>query len=110
MYSVRGQVVFPDGKPLAGGRVEFEWQDPDPHQRVNASGVIDADGNFSFSARAGKHRAIVLPPLVPPRGTAASAQPRILDPRLSNYDESQLQFEVRPDESKNAFKIVVEGP
>src|SRR5262249_55596824 len=87
MYSVRAQVALAAGKSLAGGRIEFEWQGTDPHKVVNASGIIDADGTFSFSAREGKHRAIMLPPLVPPRGTAGSAPPLVLDPRWSSYSE-----------------------
>lgn len=44
-YAVTGKVVFPDGKPLARGHIEFNSP---TDSTVRATGVIDENGVFSL--------------------------------------------------------------
>ena len=102
-YVVHGLVVYPDGKPVTRGTVEFELivgKNP-----ITASGEIAEDGTFQLGtfeendgAVAGRHRAAVIadfeigtkeerPDLLPPK---------ILDPRFSEFKTSGLEFEVEP--------------
>jgi hypothetical protein len=113
-YPVEGRVVLPGDKPLSGGLVEFQSIDGDG-MSANASGTIDADGNFHLTtykegdgAVAGRHRAIVRPPRKDlDIEDAATARPKpIIDPRFENYETSGLEFTVT--EGDNRFTIQVE--
>ena len=102
-YLVHGMVVYPDGKPLTEGTVEFEALDL--KKPITASAEINEDGTFqlgTYEARdgaiAGKHRAAIIanyeigtgverPGLIPPP---------VLDPKFSDFKTSPLQFEVKP--------------
>ena len=102
-FLVHGIVVYPDGKPLTEGTIEFETLDQ--KRPITASGEINDDGTFQLGtyeaedgAIAGKHRAAVIanyeigtgverPGLIPPPA---------LDPKFSDFKTSPLAFEVKP--------------
>ena len=107
-YPVEGKVVFPDGTPLTGGMVEFEFVGGEGNP-LNARGRIEEDGTFCLStfeagdgALAGEHRAIVRPPApdYSPRKSGPLPK-RIIDPRFERYGTSDLRFTVK--EGKNDF-------
>jgi hypothetical protein len=82
--------------------------------KVSASGPIRPDGTFVLGthregdgAVAGKHRVLVVPPL-PPRLEEKNLPPPAIHPRFQNFDTSQLEFVVGPDQTD--FTIVVEKP
>ena len=103
-YPVRGVVVFPDGKPLRQGTVEFELIDREHPNTATAE--IQSDGSFELGtfelddgARAGRHRAVVIadhmignsyerPGLIPESS---------LHPRYRDFRSSRLVFEVKPE-------------
>lgn len=113
-YPVSGTVTYSDGTPLTGGTVEFLTDGPDG-KPVNASGAIDAQGNFELrtfgvkdGAVEGKHRAIVTGPNPIPSGNIKDIKPaRRVAERFRNYDTSGLEFVVEPKE--NRYSIVVES-
>jgi len=102
-YAVLGMVVYPDGKPLTRGTVEFELIVN--RNRITAAGDIAPDGTFQLGtfestdgAIAGQHRVAVIadheigteaerPGLMPPG---------LLDPRFSDFETSGLIVEVGP--------------
>ena len=95
-------VVYPDGKPLTEGTVEFEALDL--KKPITASGEINEDGTFQLGtyeakdgAIAGRHRAAVIanyeigtgaerPGLIPPP---------VLDLKFSDFKTSPLEFEIK---------------
>ena len=112
-YLVHGMVVYPDGKPLTEGTVEFEVQGL--KKAVTAWGDINPDGTFQLGtyevndgAIAGTHRVAVVanyeigtgverPGLVPPP---------ILNPKFSDFKTSGLEVEVKP--APNHIMVQVE--
>jgi len=102
-YAVLGMVVYPDGKPVTSGTVEFELIVS--RNRITAAGDIAPDGTFQLGtfestdgALAGRHRVAVIadhevgteverPELLPPK---------ILNPRFSDFGTSGLEVEVGP--------------
>ena len=108
VYPVSGRVVHPNGEPVAAGMVEFESIDHRP--KINARGAIQPDGTFrlgTFSeddgAVAGRHRAVVLPPV---RAIGHDAGPATFDLRYASYMRSGLEFTVA--EGPNELTIEVE--
>lgn len=110
-YPVRGQIVFPDGKPvtgLEGGSVIFEGTAADG-KSFSAAGAIGADGRFELTterpgdgAVAGKNRVMIQPQIVAP-----DKPPRRVI--LATYDSvttSGIEIEVKPE--SNDVRITVE--
>ncbi|MDA0283960.1 MAG: hypothetical protein O3B13_15505 [Planctomycetota bacterium] len=102
-YLVHGMVVYPDGKPLTKGTVEFEALDL--KRPITASGEIAADGTFQLGtfeandgAIAGSHRVAVIAD--PEIGTGAERPellpPLVLDPRFSEFKTAGLEFTIKP--------------
>jgi hypothetical protein len=112
---VEGRVIFPDGKPLHGGTVEFQTAQKQEGS-FSARGRIQPDGSFSMStfkhedgAVAGTHRAQVIPPLPPgPVDPYKSIKP-IIEKRFERYETSGLEFTVTED-GPNTFDITVQRP
>jgi hypothetical protein len=114
-YRAGGRVTFPDGKPLAGGRVEFA-----PVQSnlgPAARGQIQPDGSFQLStyrpndgAVEGEHVALVVPPL--PEGGLEGMKilPMPIDSRFTQFDTSGLKCTVSCDPAKNQFVLQVSRP
>jgi len=112
LYPVQGRVIFPDGSPLTGGWVVFE--PVEPAANVSARGQIQTDGTFLLGtlrdndgAVAGRHRALVVPPL-PPKLDERNPPPPPIHARFRNFDTSELEFVVTP--GPNEFTIRVERP
>lgn len=71
-HSVKGKVVYTDGRPMSGGSIRFVSSPPDP--LLTVAGVIDNDGNFTLStikgkkkvagAVEGRYRVTIIPPQV----------------------------------------------
>ena len=117
-YPVTGRVAFSDGKPLAGGTVEFQsaYVTKDGEIRVRARGQIQPDGTFSLStfqpgdgAIAGKQRALVIPALPPGRINPYNPPPPVINNKYQRYDTSGLEFTVTP-KGPNEFDIIVTPP
>jgi hypothetical protein len=111
-YRAGGKVTFADGKPLAGGRVEFS-----PVQNAlgpAARGQIQPDGSFQLSTYGqndgtveGEHVALVVPPL--PEGGLEGMKtiPMPIDPRFTQFSTSGLKFTVTREPDKNQFVLQV---
>lgn len=102
-YLVHGMVVYPDGKPLTTGTVEFEATHEG--RQITASAEIAPDGTFQLGtfapndgAVAGHHRVAVIadfdiatgwerPDMIPPPA---------LHPRYRDFSTSGLEFDIKP--------------
>lgn len=115
-YPAGGKVIFPDGRPLEGGRVEL--RSVNAANNPVARGEVQPDGTFRLStfqpndgAVEGEHLALVVPPPPPPgsdtRGDKSSHQP-VLDPRFMLYKTSGLKFTVTRDPAKNQITLQVD--
>jgi hypothetical protein len=111
-YPVRGEVRFPDGRPLTRGTVEFELLDQE--KPITATGEISEDGTFVLGtfklddgAIAGRHRAAVIADHE--IGTGAerpgTLPPTALDPRYRDFKTSGLEFTVEPGKNEIVIKV-----
>lgn len=102
-YLVHGTVVYPDGKPLTRGTVEFEALGQT--KPVTASGEISPDGTFRLGtflsndgAVAGEHRVAVISDYE--IGTGVERPGELPPPRLHSkfrsFKTSGLKFTVKP--------------
>jgi hypothetical protein len=112
-YDVTGTVMFPNGKPVAGGIVTFRSYD----QKVSASGIIEEDGTCRMGtfqpgdgAVAGRHGVAIAAPAIqrddsdPPGGSEVRIARKFSSPGTSG-----LEFTVTPGQS-NAFTFQVTPP
>jgi hypothetical protein len=114
-YPVEGRITFADGKPLAGGVVEFQPADKQT-ESFSSRGRIQPDGTYQMSTFAandgvvaGKHRVLVSPPL-PPGPIDPMKRPKpVIHPRFERYDTSGLEYTVT-EEGPNTFDITIERP
>jgi len=111
-YEVRGQVLFPDGKPVTTGTIEFQSIDHDPP--LNATGSISPEGRFELGtfdvddgAVPGRHRAVVLGD-----GTAETRHerpellpPQTVHPRHRQFGTSGLEFTVESDDNEIEVRV-----
>lgn len=113
MIPVSGTVVFPDGKPVTGGTIEFETADRKPP--VTATGEISETGSFVLGTYSptdgvlpGKHRVVVVsdyeigtgkerPDLVP--------KPNVHS-RFRKFESSELEFDIKKGQSP--IQVVVD--
>ena len=102
-YLVHGTVLFPDGKPLARGTVEFEALGQT--KPITASGEIGSDGTFrlgTFAANdgaiAGEHRVAVISDYEIGTGVERPGElpPVQLHPKFRSFKTSGLKFTVKP--------------
>jgi hypothetical protein len=115
-YDAGGKVTFADGKPLAGGWIEFRTQDVQPP--ISARGEIKADGTFRLGtyepgdgAVAGQHAAVITPPQPNiDRDELRGPPPSPIDLKYVRFDTSPLKYQVSKDRSKNEFEVRVEPP
>jgi hypothetical protein len=111
-YPVRGEVRFPDGRPLTKGSVEFELQDQ--KMPITATGQISEDGTFVLGtfelddgAVAGRHRAVVIADHQIGTGVERPGKlpPPALHPRFRDFKTSGLEFTVEPGENKIIIEV-----
>ncbi|MBC7821080.1 MAG: hypothetical protein IAG10_29695 [Planctomycetaceae bacterium] len=102
-YLVHGMVVFPDGKPLTRGTVEFEAINQT--KPITASGEIAKDGTFRLGtfapndgAIAGQHRVAVISDYEIGTGVERPGElpPPQLHPRFRSFKTSGLKFTIKP--------------
>ncbi len=102
-YVVHGMVVFPDGKPLTKGTVEFETEYDG--QVITASSDIANDGTFQLGtfevndgAVAGEYRVAVIADY--DIGTGVERPGKLpkaaLHPKYRDFNTSKLEFAVKP--------------
>jgi hypothetical protein len=112
-FLVHGMVIYPDGKPLTEGTVEFETL----HLKkpITATGEINEDGTFQIGtfeandgAIAGTHRVAVIADFEIGTGVERPGllPPPMLDPKFSDFRTSTLEFEIKP--SPNNILVEVE--
>ncbi len=102
-YLVHGTVIFPDGKPLTRGTVEFEAISQT--KPITASAEIAKDGSFQLGtfavndgAIAGEHRVAVISDYEIGTGVERPGElpPPQLDPKFRSFKTSGLKFTVKP--------------
>ena len=102
-FLVHGMVVYPDGKPLTEGTVEFETLHG--KKPITATGEINEDGTFQVGtyepndgAIAGTHRVAVIADFEIGTGIERPGllPPPMLDPKFSDFKTSTLEFEIKP--------------
>ncbi len=112
-FLVHGMVVYPDGKPLTEGTVEFETLYG--KKPITATGEINPDGTFQIGtfeandgAIAGTHRVAVIANFEIGTGIERPGllPPPMLDPRFSDFKTSPLEFEIKP--SPNNIMVEVD--
>ena len=113
-YPVNGQIVFDDGEPLTGGRIEVRSLE---HPLV-ARGSVDRDGKFQLTtyefndgAVAGKHEVLIVKKFTANIDDVAkhakhAALARTLDSKYTRYRTSGLTIDVEPGDN-NEVKLQV---
>ncbi len=107
---VVGEVVFPDGRAVAGGVVEF---DPDGPGGRPARAAIGSDGRFALrsgaaaGAKAGQYRVAVVQLDGDPAITAHHHHRPRVHPKFGRFETSGLVEEIVAG-GRNAPRIVVE--
>lgn len=113
VYPASGRVVFSDGSPLPGGRIELRSRE----HPYSARGRIERDGRFELTtftpgdgALAGPHQVIVLPESVlnldNPEEHLAHVRP--VNPKLGRYATTWLEVIIDPDGDNRQLSIEVE--
>jgi len=111
-YEVHGMVVFPDGKPLTSGTVEFEAL----HQKkpITASGEIAANGTFQLGtfepndgAIVGEHRVAVISDFEIGTGIERPDElpPERLHAKFRDFKSSGLKFIVKPQRNNILVEV-----
>lgn len=108
-YPVSGRVAFPDGKPLAGGTIEFRPTD-EVKQNRTLQGTVQLDGTFQLAMGAveGPYRVIVVAKMDPKIGDAPGPLKLPLDSKYQEYDRSGLTATV--ERKANEFVFTVKKP
>ena len=130
-YIVHGMVVYPDGKPLTKGTVEFEATDEE--RPITATSEIESDGTFQLGTFApkdgavpGRQRIAVItdaeigteaerPELLPPALVASrfsefrtSGLETVVEPRMNNV-LIEVDYYDPEEENSNEFDPAVES-
>lgn len=111
-WLVHGMVVYPDGKPLKHGTVEFETTyDKKP---ITASAELGEDGTFQLGtyekndgAIAGLHRVAVISEFQIGTGIERPGKlpPPALHPKFGDFATSGLEFEVKPQKNNILIEV-----
>lgn len=105
-YRAGGKVVFKDGSPVPGGRIELSpiapTADASGKGPPHPTGVIEKDGTFRLTtydpfdgAPLGRYRTIVLELQYETKIGQSPPRP-VIDPKYSRYDTSGLEVEILP--------------
>ncbi|MDX1962969.1 MAG: hypothetical protein SFX18_07440 [Pirellulales bacterium] len=117
VYEVTGEVVFPDGKPLTTGMVEF--RSIDLPLTFLASGPIGKDGKFRLEggkhgagATPAKYKVIVVVDKVAhvDRQTGKRKSQFPIAAEFRDYQSTPLEFRVTDNPANNHFRIQVRSP
>jgi hypothetical protein len=117
-HLVHGTVVFPNGRPLRRGTVEFETLLPN-RQPITASSEIGEDGSFKLGtyelndgAIAGTHRVAVISDY--DIGTGLERPGKIPDavihPKYREFKTSGLEFVIQPDMNNILIQVDLAPP
>jgi hypothetical protein len=113
LHPVRGQVTYPDGKPVSEGVVVFEGQGQE--NRVTARGEIQADGRYELSTfkpgdgvPPGRYRVLVAP-RSDPNAVDRPNKPPPFDPRFMEFKTSGLEIEVKPEMTEYPIQVTRSG-
>ncbi|MFO0956911.1 MAG: carboxypeptidase-like regulatory domain-containing protein [Isosphaeraceae bacterium] len=103
-YTVRGSVLLPDGKPLAGGTVYFV---PTAKGTVGATGKVGSDGSFKLStygtddgAAAGTYKVRIEPDFEAYPKDKKGAPVLPFNGRFTDEDTSELTAEVQAKDNE----------
>lgn len=111
-HLVHGMVVYPDGKPLTRGTVEFETTYN--KASITASAEVEEDGTFQLGtfapkdgAIAGQHRVAVIADYQIGTGVERPGRlpPLILHPKYREFQTSGLKFEVKPQNNNILIEV-----
>lgn len=101
-YPVTGTVVAADGKPVAGGMIEFRSTVGKP---LSALGVIGPDGTFELAtmsgnrklpgAVAGSHQVTVIPPALDTQDVQSTAEPVNLRAPVEVRGDGENHFTIK---------------
>ena len=115
-YNAAGVVVYSDGTPVQGGRIETRCAD----SPYTARGLIDSAGRFTLTtfktndgAIAGKHQVLVIQRFTANVDDMAkhaehTSQIRKLDRKYASYGTSGLEIEIDPSSENTNLRLVVE--
>lgn len=116
-YVVHGMVVFPDGRPLSKGTVEFEAVGQ--KKPITASGEIATDGTFqlgTFQAKdgavAGQHRVAIIADYEIGTGVERPGElpPPQLHSKFRSFKTSGITFEVKPKMNNILIEVDYAAP
>lgn len=108
LWPAAGRVTFTDGRPVAGGVIECR---PATGSGPAARGAIDAEGGFTLATagrdgvRAGRYRAVVLPPVI----IGHAAHGAGVAARFGRFESSGLEIEVPPGGAADLAVVVDEA-
>ena len=117
-YRAGGTVVFKDGAPMRGGKIELspmgEVNSASGKSLPNPAGVIEKDGTFQLTTYrpfdgdlSGRYRAIVQELQYETKLGQPPPKPTI-DSRYTRYDTSGLEVEIK--EGTNDLTITIDRP
>lgn len=120
LFPARGRVEFTSGQPVRNASIEFVPRSggPSPRARIDAQGRFEL-GTYASAdgAPAGEYRVVVVQPLPPEIGRAASklgeehaqhaSSVQVVSVKHSSVETTEIELQVEPD-SDNEFEIVVE--
>jgi hypothetical protein len=107
LYSVKGKVLLPDGKPLSSGHVVFI----ESKTMVTSTANIESDGSFELKTASGLPEGAYKVKIEPGvstdgKGTGANSKGGVpFDKQFLDEDTSQLTATVTSDETKNNFEL-----
>ncbi|HXG08852.1 MAG TPA: hypothetical protein VNK04_03605 [Gemmataceae bacterium] len=129
-YPLSGTVLLPNGKPLPGGKIEFESV-ADPNLR--GFGELEKDGTFArvYTYRsdgketqgliAGEHRVRFEPPVRDEEegggrdpgeegyGSVSRRKPPLIDPRYRSFDTSGLKITIPAPDNRVTIQLSKPG-
>lgn len=111
-FEVHGMVVFPDGKPLTSGSVEFEALNQ--KKPITATSEIAKDGTFQLGtfelkdgAVEGEHRVAVISDFEIGTGIERPEElpPERLDAKYRDFKTSGLKFVIKPQRNNILVEV-----
>ena len=109
LYSVKGKVLLPDGKPLTSGQVTFVGS----KSGITSTASVGSDGSFTFKGGSGsgalpegEYHVRLEEAGSAGKGSRKGPQGKLpFDSKFADEDTSGLTATVTADESKNSFEF-----